>query len=107
MELFQVSFDEFKKQVNLWNINSQGKERVELEETGNYFVFYLCLPYKTYVCVVSKEELSNVDKMILFPISVRSKRVNQRNYSEKLLEAISEKINKMQNATTTTIASFD
>ena len=99
--LFKIPFSDFMKQVALWNINPQGKEKVDYEEYSfkgkEYYAFYLSLPYKIYVTVIEKIDLDPVQRSLLIPITQLGERVKPNEFIEDALESIKK---EMKNAST-------
>lgn len=77
-EMFEIDMERFKEEVRAEKIGPDTKNQVEMEDRGKEVAFYLT-PLginKTYMTIVKKSELSNVDKYIFGSITKKSRRVD-------------------------------
>ncbi len=88
--IFLVSYERFLEEIRIENIDDKSKNKLELEDLGDMFAYYL-IPFErkqSFVFVVSKKELTAVQKINLDPISKPSKRIIEdtqlKNISETL-----------------------
>ena len=79
MILFQISYERFIEEIGNEKITSEGKDKLECEDLGNALAYYLTSfdRPKTYVYVVLKSELTEVQKMTLGPLSKLSMRITE------------------------------
>ncbi len=91
--LFQVSYKRFLEEIRFEKIGSENKDTLEVEDLGTMFAFYLesIDRPKEFVFVVSKQEISDVQKAQLFPISKPSVRIRETLELKKINETL-EKI---------------
>ncbi len=91
--LFQVSYKRFLEEIRFEKIGSENKDTLEVEDLGTMFAFYLesIDRPKEFVFVVSKQEISAVQKAQLFPISKPSVRIRETLELKKINETL-EKI---------------
>ncbi len=92
--LFQVSYKRFLEEIRFEKIGSENKDTLEVEDLGSMFAFYLesIDRPKEFVFVVSKQEISAVQKAQLFPISKPSLRIKDSD-----LKKISDTLFRIEN----------
>ena len=88
--LFQVDYKRFLEEVNNEKIKPDDKNQLELEDLGTMWAYYLNSLDRpqTYVFVVGKDEITDVQKINLNSMSKSSKRIIEdielKNISETL-----------------------
>ena len=98
--LFQVSYKRFLEEIRNEKINEGDRNQLEVEDLGSMFAYYLNSLDRpqTYVFVVEKDEMTDVQKITLNPISKPSRRIIEesqlKNISETL-KRIEENLNKL------------
>ncbi len=98
--LFQVSYERFLEEIRAEKITEQDKNKLEIEEMEDVLAYYLSSldRNKSFVFVVGKDEITDVQKFQLNPISKPSKRITDsdelKNISKKLTQ-IEEQLNKL------------
>ena len=77
MQFFQVSYERFLREINIENIREDSKDKLEREDLSTGFAYYLTSPdrAKGFVYIVTNEELTDVQRIQLNPISLESKRI--------------------------------
>ena len=102
--LFQVSYERFKKEIEIEKITEGDRNQLEIEDLGTMFAYYLNSldRSQTYVFVVEKDEMTDIQKINLNPISRPSRRIIEdtqlKNISETL-QRIEENLNKIPKQT--------
>ncbi len=88
--LFQVSYERFIKEIRIEKITEGDRNVLEVEDLGTMLAYYLNSldRSQTYVFVVGKKEMTEVQKINLNPISKPSRRITDdtqlKNISETL-----------------------
>jgi len=93
--LFQVSYERLMQEVKLENIEAGQKDSLELEDLGDAWAYYLSSidRPKTYVFVVLKSELTQIQILNLAPIS----RLVDRRITESLqLSSIAKSLKRLE-----------
>ncbi len=105
MLLFTVSYERFLEEIRIEKIAESDRNKLEREDLGSQLAYYLTsLDRKiAFVYVVSKKDITDVQKIQLDPISKNSIRVRDnlelRNISaklEKIEQALQNPINKIE-----------
>lgn len=102
--IFQLSYERFLEEIRFEKIDQDSKNKIELEDLGDMLAYYL-IPLErrqSFVFVVSKKEMTSVQKVNLNPISKPSRRILEstelKNISETL-NRIEENLNKLPKGT--------
>ncbi len=77
-ELFQIDLDRMKDEVTREGITAESRNNLEMQDRGDNVIFYLT-PVgidKTYMTVVPKAQLGNVERYMFGPISKAGKRIS-------------------------------
>ena len=89
-ELFEITYERFLDEVSRSKLSPDGNNKIEMEDLDTMFAFYLT-PIglnKTYVTVVEKTQITDVQKMNLLPFAKPARRINEvadlKNISEAL-----------------------
>ncbi len=92
--LFQVSYDRFKQEIIHEKITPESKDKLECEDLGSGFAYYLTSfdRPKTFVYVVLKTEITDVQRVYLTPLSELSTRITD---SSKLM-AIAQTLERIE-----------
>ena len=87
--LFQVTYKRFIKEIGNEKINPDSKDKIEFEDLGDTFAYYLSSfdRPKTYVYVVRKDEITDVQIQQLGPLSEPSVRIRDT-MSLKIVESL-------------------
>jgi hypothetical protein len=95
-ELFEVTFDRFLDEMKQAKLMPNGFNKIEAEDLGEMYAFYLTLVgiSKTYVTVIEKDKITGVQKMNLSPYSKPSRRIIQTN--EIKLKLISDSLFRIE-----------
>ena len=90
MQFFQVSYERFLREINIENIREDSKDKLEREDLGKGFAYYLTSPDrgKGFVYIVSNEELTDVQKLQLDPISLESRRITDSTQFTKITQLL-------------------
>ena len=77
--LFQVSYERFIREIGVEKIKPGDNNVLEIEDLGTMWAYYLNSldRYQTYVFIVEKKELSDIQKSNLDAISLPSKRITE------------------------------
>ena len=92
--MFLVSYERFLEEIRIENIDDKSKNKLELEELGDRFAYYL-IPFErkqTFVFVVGKKEITPVQKFNLNPLS----RLSRRIIEDTQLKNISETLTRIE-----------
>ena len=75
--LFQVSYDRFIREIGVEKIKPGDRNVLEIEDLGTMWAYYLNSldRHQTYVLIIGKEELSDIQKSNLDAMSMPSKRI--------------------------------
>ncbi len=92
--LFQVSYDRFKEEIINEKITAEGKDKLECQDLGTGFAYYLSSldRPKTFVYVVRKSEMTDVQKVYLIPLSKLSTRLTE----DSKLMAIAQTLERIE-----------
>ena len=92
--LFQVDYDRFIEELNIEGITNESKDKLEVEDLGTMFAFYLNSidRNKEFVFVVGKSEFTPVQQAQLAPISKKSVRIRE----DFELKKINEKLERIE-----------
>ena len=95
MMLFQISYERLMEEIRNEKIDPNSKDKLELEDLGNAFAYYLTSfdRPKAYVYVVLKSELTDVQKLQLSPLS---KPIDRRITDNFKLKAIADTLNRIE-----------
>jgi len=94
MMLFQVSYGRFLEEIKYENVVPGGKSQLECEDLGSlvaYYLYSLDRPI-TFVFVIKKSEMTDVQKANLAPMSKQSRRIRD----SIQLTAISDALNRIE-----------
>ena len=92
--LFQISYERFLEEIRIESIDDKSKNKLEREDLGDRLAYYL-VPFERkqiFVFVVSKKEITAVQRFNLNPLSRPSKRI----VDETQLKAISETLKNIE-----------
>lgn len=97
MPSYQMDFDTFLNEVKRWKLNTNSMFRVKMSEDDNFYTFCLCLPQtgEEYVSVVKKDEVSEMQKMDLFHITLPARRISE---NMKAAQFITNKLQEVEDA---------
>ncbi|MAF50784.1 MAG: hypothetical protein CMH64_01705 [Nanoarchaeota archaeon] len=97
--MFQVSYERFLEEVRIENIHEGSKDKLELEDLGNMFVYYLvCFDRrKVFVFVIEKSQISAVQKIQLNPISKPARRIIDNQELRQIVQTLERIENKIEN----------
>ncbi len=92
--LFQVDYDRFLEEINNEKIKAGDKNQLELEDLGTMWAYYLNSLDRpqTYVFVIEKDKITDVQKINLNSMSKISKRIKD----ESQLVNISETLKRIE-----------
>ncbi len=95
--LFQVSYERFLKEIGFEKITKEGKDKLEMEDLGDVFAFYLSSfdRPKEFVYVVNKKEFTGVQQLQLLPLSRPSVRIRDSN-PLKIIEVLNRIEQRLQ-----------
>ena len=97
MMLFQVSYERFLEEIKYENVFPGGKSQLECEDLGSlvaYYLYSLDRPV-SFVFVIKKSEMTDVQKVNLSPISKQSIRIRD----SVQLTAIADALNRIEQNT--------
>ena len=77
--LFRVDYDRFIREIGVEKIKPGDRNVLEIEDLGTMWAYYLNSldRYQTYVLVVGKDELSDIQKSNLDAMSMPSNRITE------------------------------
>jgi len=87
MGTFEIGFGDFMIEIKRWKLTSESLYKVKAEDLGNFYRFSFCLPntQEEYVTTINKENLTEVDKMELLPITISARRISENITSAQMI----------------------
>ena len=95
MMLFQVNYERFLEEIRIEKLTNKDRDSLEREDLGNALAYYLTSldRPKAYVYVVLKDELTDVQRLQLSPLS---KPIDRRITDNFKLKAIADTLNRIE-----------
>ena len=89
MPSYQISFTDFLKEVKSWKINQNSLHKIKMQEFNDYLQFSFSIPNTSdeYVCTISKDDMTDVDRMELSPITIAAIRLSENVQAAKMISA--------------------
>jgi len=87
MPSYQISFDDFLREIKLWKLNKDMLYKVKMQEFEDYLQFSFSLPNTSdeYVATILKEDFSDVQRMELAPITINAVRISEQMTAARML----------------------